>query len=124
MQRESVAFFVNSEAFQVWDSKPPAGPPRFNESDKLAEDPFRQLGEHDGIRILALYGKSHPLLSGWLLGEQQLTRRVAAVSLPYGKGRIALIGFRCQFRGQPENTFPLLFNSLLLPAAPASGMER
>lgn len=114
MQDQSVAFFVNSEAFQVWDPKTPAGPPRFTGSNEREKNPFTQLGDHDGIRILALYPKTNPLLSGWLMGEQHIEGRVAAVSLPFGQGRIVLIGFRCQFRGQPENTFPLLFNSLLV----------
>ena len=53
-------------------------------------------------------------MSGWLLGEQHVADKIAAVSVPYGKGRVVLIGFRCQFRGQSENTFPLLFNSLVV----------
>ena len=114
MQDQSVAFFVNSQAFQVWDPKGPASPPRFTGSNEREKDPFTQPGDHDGIRILAVYPKANPLLSGWLMGEQHIEGKVAAVSLPFGQGRIVLIGFRCQFRGQPENTFPLLFNSLLV----------
>ena len=115
MEKQSVAFFVNSQAFEVWDAKAPAGPPRFTGSDERKKDPFTELGEHDGIRILAIYPKSNPLLSGWLMGEKRVEGKVAAVSVPFGEGRIVLIGFRCQFRGQPENTFPLLFNSLAIP---------
>jgi hypothetical protein len=114
MQPDAVAFFVNSEAFDVWDPKTPATPPRFTGSNEVPANPFTQLGEHDGIRILALYAKSHPLMSGWLLGDKHIDGKVAAVSLSFGKGRIVLIGFRSQFRGQPENTFPLLFNSLVI----------
>lgn len=119
MQKQAVAFFVNSQAFDVWDAKAPAGPPRFTGSDERKRDPFTQLGEYDGIRILAMYPRSNPLLSGWLMGEKRIEGKVAAVSVPFGEGRIVLIGFRCQFRGQPENTFPLLFNSLFVPAASA-----
>lgn len=53
------------------------------------------------------------------MGEKRIEGKVAAVSVPFGEGRIVLIGFRCQFRGQPENTFPLLFNSLLTPTTSA-----
>ena len=115
MQPKSVAFFVDSDAFQLWDPKPPAGPLRYEADDKPKPDPMQQLGDHDGIRVLATYAKSKPLLSGWLLGEDHVTGKVAAASLPLGKGRVVLIGFRCQFRGQSENTFPLLFNSLMGP---------
>ena len=119
MEKRSVAFFVNSQAFDIWDAKAPAGPPRFTGSNEPKKDPFTQLGEHDGIRILAMYPKTDPLLSGWLMGEKRIEGKVAAVSVPFGEGRIVLIGFRCQFRGQPENTFPLLFNSLLTPTTSA-----
>jgi hypothetical protein len=112
MQPESVAFFVNSAAFQLWDPTRPQAPLRY--SEKRERDTTNDLGEHHGIRILAKYPRQKPLLSGWLLGEQHLTGRVAAASVPLGKGRVVLIGFRCQFRGQSENTFPLLFNSLVV----------
>lgn len=121
MQKDSVAFFVDSQAFDVWDPKDPPDLPRFTGTNDREKDPFTQLGEHDGIRILAVYPKTDPLLSGWLLGEQHLEGKVAAVSVPFGKGRIVLIGFRCQFRGQPENTYPLLFNSLAVPADSGAG---
>ncbi|HKD91420.1 MAG TPA: M14 metallopeptidase family protein [Terriglobales bacterium] len=112
MQPDSVAFFVNSAAFQIGDTTVPSAPLRY--SERRERDTTNQLGEHNGIRVLAVYPRQKPLLSGWLLGEQHLTGRVAAASVPLGKGRVVLIGFRCQFRGQSENTFPLLFNSLVI----------
>jgi hypothetical protein len=42
------------------------------------------------------------------------------VDLRVGKGRVVLIGFRAQHRGQPLRTFKLLFNALLGSAPPAS----
>jgi hypothetical protein len=122
MQANSVAFFVDSDAFQLWDPNPPSGPLRYEVDDKPKADPLQRVGDHDGIRVLATYAKSKPLLSGWLLGEDHITGKIAAASLPFGKGRVVLIGFRCQFRGQSENTYPLLFNSLLVPSTSASSM--
>jgi hypothetical protein len=52
------------------------------------------------------------LLSGWIHGEERLTRKAAAVALTYGKGKIVLFGFRPQHRGQTHATFPLVFNAL------------
>jgi hypothetical protein len=52
------------------------------------------------------------LLSGWISGEEKLTRKAAAVALTYGKGKIVLFGFHPQHRGQTHATFPLLFNAL------------
>lgn len=120
MEAQSVAFFVNSDAFQLWDPTPPSGPLRY--SEQRQRDTTNQLGEHNGIRVLARYArnddKNKPLLmSGWLLGPEHIAGRVAAASVPFGKGRVVLIGFRCQFRGQSENTFPLLFNSLVVNSA-------
>jgi hypothetical protein len=112
MQPQSVAFFINSSAFQLWDPNPPKSALRYSESPE--RDGMGSLGDHNGYRVLAVYARQKPLLSGWLLGEQHVTGRVAAASVPLGKGRVVLIGFRCQFRGQSENTFPLLFNSLLV----------
>lgn len=52
------------------------------------------------------------LLSGWITGEERLTRKAAAVALTYGKGRIVLFGFRPQHRGQTHGTFPMVFDAL------------
>ena len=52
------------------------------------------------------------LLSGWVSGEERLTRKAAAVAFTYGKGRIVLFGFRPQHRGQTHATFPMIFDAL------------
>lgn len=52
------------------------------------------------------------LLSGWISGEERLTRKAAAVAVTYGKGRIVLFGFRPQHRGQTHATFPMIFDAL------------
>jgi hypothetical protein len=52
------------------------------------------------------------LLSGWINGEEKLTGKAAAVAMTYGKGKIVLLGFRPQNRGQTHVTFPFVFNSL------------
>ncbi len=52
------------------------------------------------------------LLSGWINGEEKLTRKAAAVALTFGKGKIVLFAFSPQHRGQTHATFPLIFNSL------------
>jgi hypothetical protein len=52
------------------------------------------------------------LLSGWISGEEKLTRKAAAVAMTYGKGRIVLLGFRPEHRGQTHATFPMIFNAL------------
>ena len=65
-------------------------------------------------RVLASYPAEarDVLVSGWIRGEEKLTRNAAAVALTYGKGKVVLLGFRAQHRAQTNATFPFLFNAL------------
>lgn len=63
-------------------------------------------------RVIAKYPGGSLLLSGYLKGEKHLLNKVSAVEVPLGKGRVILLGFGVQQRGQPHGTFKLLFNSL------------
>ncbi|MGI8855671.1 MAG: M14 family metallopeptidase [Thermomicrobiales bacterium] len=83
-ERESVALFVNSPAFEV----------------------------HGGAAPVARYPMSNPLLSGWMLGPERIQGRAAVVEVPVAQGRVVLIGFRTQFRAQARGTYRLLFNSI------------
>lgn len=84
----SDAYFINSAAFEVTDSK--------------------------RAQVVARYAerKENVLRSGWLLGAQHLAGRAAVVETNLGKGRVVLIGFRPQHRGQTWGTFPLVFNAI------------
>jgi len=65
------------------------------------------------VAILATYVERDLLQSGWLIGEQVIARKAAAVAVAQGKGRVVLIGFRPQNRAQTHGTFKLVFNALL-----------
>jgi hypothetical protein len=65
------------------------------------------------VAILATYVDRDLLQSGWLLGEQVIARKAAAVAVKQGKGQVVLIGFRPQNRAQTHGTFKMVFNALL-----------
>lgn len=52
------------------------------------------------------------LMSGWIHGEKYLRRKSSVVEVPYGEGRLVLLGFPVQYRAQPYGTFKLLFNAV------------
>jgi len=89
MPREAAAFFDRSPAFTT---SVPSG--RFER------------------RVVASYPARDPLLSGWLIGEERLSRRAAVVGVDVNLGRVVLIGFRAQHRLQSTGTYKFVFNAL------------
>ena len=65
------------------------------------------------VDIFSTYIDRDILQSGWLLGEQVIAKKAAAVSVKHGEGTVVLIGFRPQHRAQTHGTFKLVFNALL-----------
>jgi len=55
---------------------------------------------------------THTLLSGWVTGEKHLAGKSAIVDIPYGEGKVILIGFPVLYRGQSHGTFRYLFNAI------------
>jgi hypothetical protein len=98
MPPEAAAFFIHSPAFAVGGAS--------------SQTPNATLP--DTVRIVARYPDSNLLMSGWMLGEPVIARRAAVVEAVLGKGRVVLLGFRAEHRGQTHGTYKLLFNSLLL----------
>ncbi|HZE73050.1 MAG TPA: M14 family metallopeptidase [Pyrinomonadaceae bacterium] len=86
MPRNSVAYFINSSAFESADPK---------------------------VRVIARYAKESLLRSGWLLGEDKLRGKIALAEVPLGKGRIVLFAFRPQHRGQAWATLPFIWNAIM-----------
>jgi hypothetical protein len=84
---------------------------------------FEPLEGFEGS-VLARYASvGSPLLSGYLLGEDRLHGHAAALDVRYHGGRVVLIGFRPQWRGQPFGTFRVLFNAALYSEAVAATVE-
>ena len=89
MPADAAAFFINSPAFAI------TGNPR-------------------NVRSVAEYPTRDVLMSGWMLGEKTIAGRAAVVEATVDKGRLVLLGFRTQHRGQMHGGYKLLFNSILL----------
>ncbi|MGB2906484.1 MAG: M14 metallopeptidase family protein [Candidatus Aminicenantaceae bacterium] len=60
---------------------------------------------------------AHTLESGWVTGEELLFNRSALLDVPFGKGRVILIGFPAQYRSQSHGSFRFLFNAIFYGAA-------
>jgi hypothetical protein len=102
MPEEASGFFAHSPAFQTWSS-------------------FENKVDSQEI---ARYPDENIMLSGWMLGENHLKNKSAALEVSLGKGRIILLGFRVQHRGQSVATFRLLFNSLFYGAIEESRISK
>jgi hypothetical protein len=101
MEASAVAMFADSQALQV---VPPAA-----EGTKRAERT---------VDVYAEFPRQDLLVSGWELGASRyVAGRAAAVRVPVGNGQAVVMAIRPHWRGQPHNTFKLLFNPLYLSTA-------
>jgi hypothetical protein len=65
------------------------------------------------VERIATYVDRDILQSGWLLGEDAIANKAAAVAVRQGEGSILMLGFRAQHRAQTHGTFKFLFNALV-----------
>jgi hypothetical protein len=84
---------------------------------------FEITGEGDGIvgmpRVLGSFPEEGPLLlSGYLEGEEAVLGKAPVVEVPYGEGRLVLVGFSLHNRAQMVANFKLLFNAMLIAPSP------
>jgi hypothetical protein len=87
----------------------------------VGRSPVFEVSEEFRGRALAVYADNgSPLLSGYLLGEERLQGRAAALDVGHGSGHVILIGFRPHWRGQPFGSFRVLFNAALFSGAVAA----
>mgnify|MGYP000328656761 CR=1 FL=1 len=63
------------------------------------------------VEVVARFG-SRPVLSGWVLGADQVAGRPALVRASVGRGSVVLFGFQPNYRAQSVSTWPLLFRAL------------
>ncbi len=84
----------------------------------FAQSPvFRVDPGAEAVRTLAVYQDERPLRSGWAWGQEKLQGGAALLEARVGQGTLFLFGPQITFRGQTHETFPLLFNGILLGGA-------
>jgi hypothetical protein len=66
--------------------------------------------------VLTYPASGSALLSGWLLGAPKLNGKAAMVDVKRGRGHVVLYGFRPQYRGQTNSTFPLIWAAIAKPS--------
>lgn len=70
---------------------------------------------HEGRSVVRY--PTETLLSGWVTGDKHLINKSAIVDVPFGEGKVILIGFPVVYRGQSHGTFRYLFNAIYYGAA-------
>ena len=109
-------FFAGGSVMRVTtDPSQPvmAGMPKDADIFVFGSPAFETAAGFDGAVLASYASEGSPLRSGYLLGERYLQGKAAAVEARLGEGRVVLLGFRPQWRGQTFGTFRVLFNSLL-----------
>ncbi|HUQ86627.1 MAG TPA: M14 family zinc carboxypeptidase [Vicinamibacterales bacterium] len=109
-------FFAGGSVMRVnTDPSQPvmAGMPTTADVFVFGSPAFETTAGFDGAVLATYPNEGSPLRSGYLLGEQYLRGKAAALDVRLGDGHVILLGFRPQWRGQPFGTFRVLFNSLL-----------
>lgn len=113
----SAKFYCPGAVLEVWvDNQHPVayGMPARTSAYFLSNPAFELTAPFTASagRAVVKYPGTNPLQSGWIGGPEYLYEKVGVADVSYGKGRVVLLGFAAQFRGQPEATFKLLFNAL------------
>jgi hypothetical protein len=81
------------------------------------DSPAFDITDPSAATAVLTYPRSgNALLSGWLLGPEKLNGKAAMVDVKRGRGRVVLYGFRPQYRGQTNSTFPLIWSAIARPA--------
>ena len=78
---------------------------------------FEITGDGEGIvgtpRAIGSFPEDGPLLlSGYLEGGEAIAGKAPVVELPYGDGKLVLVGFSLHNRAQIVANFKLLFNAI------------
>jgi hypothetical protein len=97
MPEQDMVFFSRGRVFEL---------PKDPEDDEEVENPFV-------IQPVVTYPHEPLLLSGWMIGDERIRGRAAALDVSYGDGKVLIFGFNTHNRGQARSTLRVFFNALL-----------
>lgn len=106
MNERGMIFFSRGRAFEIVDDDHEAGK---ENDDSAAEGDGKDIS----VEVAASYPDETLLLSGWMIGDERIRRKAAALDVSYGDGRIVLFGFNVHNRAQARSTLKMFFNALL-----------
>jgi hypothetical protein len=98
MPAEAIAFSTGTAAYRVTLAE------EFNRGDRQ-------------VTPVARFAGKDVLASGWVAGEQAIQGQGAVLEARHGEGRVVLIAFRPQFRGQSHGTFKFVLNAVYWASA-------
>jgi hypothetical protein len=99
MPERDMVFFSRGRVFQVQDAE--------EEGEMEGSD------EVGSIEAFVTYPREPLLLSGWMIGDEMIRGKAAALDVSYGEGKVFLFGFNVHNRGQARSTLRTFFNALL-----------
>jgi hypothetical protein len=96
MPQRDMVFFSRGRAFELTE-----------------EEGEEEIGDVFTIEPVVTYPEESLLLSGWMIGDERIQGRAAALDVSYGEGKIFIFGFNVHNRAQARSTVRMFFNALL-----------
>ena len=112
MPERDMVFFSRGRAYEVVSGDEDGAEPD-------EEGAGASAGPSGGPAVTAEPFVTYPaeplLMSGWMIGDELIRTKAAAVDVRYGDGRVVVFGFNVHNRAQARSTLRMFFNALLHP---------
>ncbi len=125
MPERDMVFFSRGRAFEMTDpgafekatvtSQERGGGTRQNGAEEATLGFAPPQTPDISVTAFAWYPGEPLLLSGWMIGDELIRGKAAALDVSYGSGKIFMFGFNVHNRGQARSTLRMFFNALLYP---------